>query len=265
GPAAAELGVSPSAPSRAMRGVEERLGVRLLNRTTRSVAVTEAGERLLARLGPALRDIADAVAEVGALRATPSGTLRLNVPRSAAQLLLLPLAGKFLAAYPQMRLEIIAEDGLVDVVAAGFDAGVRFGEPLRADMIAVPLGPPQRFAIVCSPDYARRHGLPRTPSELAGHDCIRQRFTGGRLYDWELERDGEVLAMAVDGRLTLRQQDLIVGAACKGAGLACVLESHARRHLADGSLLRVLEDWCPPFPGFYLYYPSRRQMPAGLR
>ncbi|MEA2781475.1 MAG: hypothetical protein QOK29_3019 [Rhodospirillaceae bacterium] len=263
--AAAELGMSPSALSHAMRGLEERLGVRLLNRTTRSVAVTEAGERLLARLGPALRDIADAVEEIGALRETPSGTLRLNVPRSAAQLVLLPLVGRFLAAYPEMRLEIIAEDGLVVIVAAGFDAGVRFGESLQGDMIAAPIGPAQRFAVVCSPDYARLHGIPRTPHELHGHECIRHRFSSGAIYNWEFEGNGEAIEIVVEGRLTLNNHDLMIGAARDGLGLACVFENHVRGCLSDGSLLRVLEDWCPPFPGFFIYYPGRRQMPAGLR
>jgi DNA-binding transcriptional LysR family regulator len=263
--AAVELRVSPSALSHAIRGVEERLGVRLLNRTTRSVAPSEAGERLLARLRPALRDIADAVEDVNAFRATPAGTLRLNVPRPAAQLLLAPVMARFLAANPQMRLEIVADDGFVDIVSAGFDAGVRLGESVERDMVAVPLGPPQRFAIVGSPEYIRSHGKPRTPADLRRHPCIRYRFPSGVLYRWPFEKDGQALEVDVDGPVTLGEPELMVRAALDGVGLALAFEGLVTSSLAGGRLVRVLQDWCPTFPGFYLYYPSRRQLPAGLR
>jgi len=263
--AAVELRVSPSALSHAIRGVEERLGVRLLNRTTRSVAPSEAGERLLARLRPALRDIADAVEDVNAFRTTPAGTLRLNVPRPAAQLLLAPVMARFLAANPQMRLEIVADDGFVDIVSAGFDAGVRLGESVERDMVAVPLGPPQRFAIVGSPEYIRSHGKPRTPADLRRHPCIRYRFPSGVLYRWPFEKDGQALEVDVDGPVTLGEPELMVRAALDGVGLALAFEGLVASSLAGGRLVRVLQDWCPTFPGFYLYYPSRRQLPAGLR
>ena len=263
--AAAELGVSPSALSHALRGLEERLGLRLLNRTTRSVTPSEAGERLLVRLAPALRDIDDALEGINDFRDTPVGTLRLNVPRSAAHMLLAPLLARFLSAYPQMRLELVADDGLIDIVAGGYDAGVRFGESLQGDMVAVPLGPPQRLAVVASPAYLKRHGTPITPHDLAAHNCIRHRFPSGRLYHWEFERAGVALQIDVPGSLTLGEQELMLRAAQDGVGIACVFEGLAAPRLASRKLRRVLEDWCPPMPGFHLYYPSRRQMPAGLR
>ncbi len=263
--AAVELRVSPSALSHAIRGVEEWLGVRLLNRTTRSVAPSEAGERLLARLRPALLDIADAVEDVNAFRDTPTGTLRINVPRPAAQLLLAPVMARFLGANPQMRLEIVADDGLVDIVSAGFDAGIRLGESIERDMVAVAIGPPQRFAIVGSPVYFDRREKPRTPADLRRHPCIRYRFPSGVLYRWPFEKDGQALEVDVDGPLTLGEQELMVRATLDGVGLALAFEGHVEALIAEGRLVRVLEDWCPVFPGFYLYYPSRRQMPAGLR
>jgi len=263
--AAAELGVSPSALSHSLRGLEERLGVRLLNRTTRSVTPSEAGQRLLTRLTPALRDIDDALEDINDFRATPIGTLRLNVPRSAAHMLLAPLVARFLAAYPQMRVELMADDGLIDIVAAGYDAGVRFGESLQGDMVAVPLGPPQRLAVVASPAYLKKRGVPQSPHDLAAHNCIRHRFPSGRLYHWEFERAGIALQVDVEGTLTLGEQELMLRAAEDGVGIACVFEGLATARLASKKLRRVLADWCPPMPGFYLYYPSRRQMPAGLR
>src|SRR6516164_7795985 len=244
--AAAELGLSPSALSHTVRSLEERLDLRLLNRTTRSVAPTEAGERLLERLRPALR-------------------LRLNVPRSAALLLLAPVMTRFIKAYPQMRLEITTEDRLVDIVASGYDAGVRFGESVERDMVAVRIGPDLRMAVVGSPAYFRRHPRPLKPRDLHDHACIRFRLPSGSMYRWEFEKKGEVLEVEVDGPLTLSDQQVMLQAALDGAGLAIVLESHARPHLKARHLVRVLADWCPPFPGYFLYYPSRRQVPAGLR
>ena len=263
--AAAELGLSPSALSHTVRSLEERLDLRLLNRTTRSVAPTEAGERLLERLRPALRDIDDALEDANAFRAKPAGRLRLNVPRSAALLLLAPVMTRFIKAYPQMRLEITAEDRLVDIVASGYDAGVRFGESIERDMVAVRIGPDLRMAVVGSPAYFRRHPKPVKPRDLHGHACIRFRLPSGGIYRWEFEKKGEVLEVEVDGPLTLSDQQVMLQAALDGAGLAIVLESHARAHLKARQLVRVLADWCPPFPGYFLYYPSRRQVPAGLR
>ena len=263
--AAAELGLSPSALSHTVRSLEERLDLRLLNRTTRSVAPTEAGERLLERLRPALRDIDDALEDANAFRAKPAGRLRLNVPRSAALLLLAPVMTRFIKAYPQMRLEITTEDRLVDIVASGYDAGVRFGESVERDMVAVRIGPDLRMAVVGSPAYFRRHPKPVKPRDLHGHACIRFRLPSGGIYRWEFEKKGEVLEVEVDGPLTLGDQQVMLQAALDGAGLAIVLESHARPHLKARQLVRVLADWCPPFPGYFLYYPSRRQVPAGLR
>ncbi|HKF59812.1 MAG TPA: LysR family transcriptional regulator [Dongiaceae bacterium] len=263
--AAAELGLSPSALSHTVRSLEERLDLRLLNRTTRSVAPTEAGERLLERLRPALRDIDDALEDANAFRAKPAGRLRLNVPRSAALLLLAPVMTRFIRAYPQMRLEITTEDRLVDIVAGGYDAGVRFGESVERDMVAVRIGPDLRMAVVGSPAYFRRHPRPLKPRDLHDHACIRFRLPSGSIYRWEFEKKGEVLEVEVDVPLTLSDQQVMLQAALDGAGLAIVLESHARAHLKARQLVRVLADWCAPFPGYFLYYPSRRQVPAGLR
>lgn len=263
--AAVELGVSPSAVSHAIRRLEERLGIRLLNRTSRSVAATEAGERLLLRLQPALHNIAGALEAVNGFRDTPMGTVRLNMPRSAAPLLLAPLAARYLRAYPQMRLEITTDDRLIDIVSGGFDAGIRFGERLERDMVALPIGPPRRFAVVGAPGYLRKHGKPAVPRDLRAHACIRFRFPGGALYRWEFEKGGQALDVEVDGPLTVDGQDLMVQAALDGVGLAFTFEDYVLPHLRRRRLVRVLEDWCPRFPGFFLYYPSRRQPSAGLR
>jgi DNA-binding transcriptional LysR family regulator len=263
--AAAELGLSPSALSHTVRGLEERMDLRLLNRTTRSVAPTEAGERLLERLRPALRDIADALEDANVFRDKPAGRLRLNVPRSAAVLLLAPVITRFVQTYPEMQLEIATEGRFVDIVAAGFDAGVRFGESVERDMVAVRISADLRMAVVGSPDYLRTHPKPRKPHDLTDHACIRFRLPGGSIYRWEFEKAGEAIEVEVDGPLILGDQELMLGAAIDGAGLAMVLEPHARPHLHAGRLKRVLADWCPPFPGYFLYYPSRRQVPAGLR
>jgi DNA-binding transcriptional LysR family regulator len=263
--AATERGVSPSALSHVMRGLEERLGVRLLSRTSRSVAPTEAGERLLTRLAPALSDIAEALDEVNSFRDTPVGTLRLNVPRSAARRLLAPMLARFLAAHPRARLEIVTDDGLVDIVERGFDAGIRVGQRLARDMIAVPFGPSRRFAVVGSPAYLTVRGLPSTPHDLQAHACIDRRYPSGASFPWGFERDGQVIEVAVDGPLVVDDADLMVRAALDGVGLAFVYEDLVLDLIDQGLLMRVLEDWCPAFPGFFLYYPSRRQMPAVLR
>jgi DNA-binding transcriptional LysR family regulator len=263
--AAVELGLSPSALSHALRALEERLGVRLFNRTTRSVALTEAGERLYARIKPAFRDIDDALEDLNQFRDTPSGTLRINAGRAAAQLVLLPLVERFLEAYTDVVIEITANDALVDVVSAGFDAGVRFGERLEADMVSLPIGPDLRSVVVGAPAFFDRHPVPQQPEDLHGLPCIRHRFPSGNLYRWEFARDGKQLEIEVDGPLTLDDVGLMLGPALQGTGLAYVFEEMVSEHLAAGRLVRVLDAWCPCYPGLHLYYPSRRQVPAALK
>jgi DNA-binding transcriptional LysR family regulator len=263
--AADEIGVTPSALSHALRELEENLGVRLLNRTTRSVALTEAGERLQARIAAAFRDIDDALDDLNTFRDTPTGTLRINAARASTQVILLPTVTRFLAAYPRISVEIVVNNALVDMVSEGFDAGVRFGEVIAQDMIAVPLGPAQRSAYVASPEFFRRHPKPIKPEQLKALPCIRLRFESGRYYAWEFERDGVEVFVEVDGQLTLGEQDLAVQAALDGAGIAFAFEAQVKDLIEQGRLVRVLDDWCPYYPGFYLYYPSRRQLPATLR
>ena len=259
------LGVTPSALSHALRGIEERLDLRLFNRTTRSVALTEAGERLFARVAPAFRDIEDALEDLNSFRGRPAGTLRFNAARQSSRLVLLPIVTRFLAAFPDVRIEMETNDALVDMVSAGFDAGVRFGETIAADMITVPIGPRQRSAVVASPGVFKDRSKPATPNDLSRLPCIRYRFPSGVFYRWEFERGGIELAIEVDGALTLNDQDLMVDAALDGAGLAYVFEAQVAELIAEGRLVRVLADWCPAYPGFFLYYPSRRQLPAALR
>jgi DNA-binding transcriptional LysR family regulator len=263
--AATELGLTASALSHALRNLEERLGLRLVNRTTRSVALTEAGERLFNRVTPAFRDISDALEDLNSFRGAPVGALRINAAKTSAELVLLPLVTRFLRAFPDVTVDIVVDGGLVDVVADGFDAGVRFGESIAGDMVAVPLGPRQRTAIIASPDYLRTREEPRHPRDLLSLPCIRYRFAGGRFYRWEFERGGTELEIEVDGPLTLDDQDLMVDAALAGTGIAYVFEGLVQHHLAEGRLVRLLEDWCPYYPGFFLYYPGRRQLPAALR
>ncbi len=263
--AASELGVSPSALSHALRGLETRLGVRLLNRTTRSVAPTEAGERLLSRLSPALQDIHGALDEINAFRDSPLGTLRINAPHAACELVLAPLVARFIYTHPGMRVELVADNAFVDIVATGFDAGARFGESLQQDMVALPRGPAQRFVVVASPDYLAAHGTPRCPRELQQHRCIRIRFTNGGFYRWRFARGNEQLEIEVDGPLAVAEMSLMIDAAERGLGLAYVFAQYAAAPVAAGRLVTVLDDWCPEIPGFYLYYPSRKLMPAGLK
>jgi DNA-binding transcriptional LysR family regulator len=263
--AAVELGVSASALSHALRGIEERLDLRLVNRTTRSVALTEAGERLFSRISPAFQDIDDALEDLNNFRGKPTGTLRFNAARQSAQLVLLPVVTRFLQAFADVKVEIVINDALVDMVSAGFDAGIRFGETIAADMIAVPIGPRHRFAVVGSPAYFKKYKPPATPRDLKGLPCIRYRFASGTLYRWEFERGGIEVDIDVEGPLTLSEQDLMVDAALDGVGLAFVFEAQVEELIARGRLLRVLADWCPAYPGFFLYYPSRRQLPAALR
>jgi DNA-binding transcriptional LysR family regulator len=263
--AAKDLFIAPSAVSHAVTSLEDRLGVRLLARTTRSVAPTEAGARLIERLVPALAEIDGALAAAREERGRPAGNLRIGVPLTAAHLLLAPKLAAFCAAYPEIVLEPVIEDRFTDVVAAGLDAGIRLGESLQRDMIAVRIGPRHRLAVVGSPGYFTTRPEPIRPEDLARHACLRLRYSSGAIYRWELDKDGESFVCDVEGPLILGENRLIVQAALGGAGLACLLEDYVREPLADGRLVRVLEDWCPPFDGFHLYYPSRRQMRPALR
>lgn len=263
--AARELGIAPSAVSHAVSSLEAGLGVRLLARTTRSVAPTEEGAALLERLRPALSEIDLALEQAVEARDRPAGNLRLTVPRTGAQLALASRLGPFAAAYPDITLEVVIEDRFTDMVEGGFDAGVRLGESLHRDMIAVPIGPRLRGAVVAAPAYLERLPAPAHPRELVRHRCIRFRFSSGVLYRWEFEKDGEEIEMAVEGPLVLGEDRLIVEAAIGGAGIAFVFEDYARAALGDGRLVRALEDWCPVFDGFFVYYPSRRQMRPALR
>jgi DNA-binding transcriptional LysR family regulator len=263
--AAVELGLTPSALSHAVRTLENRLGVRLFNRTTRSVGLTEAGERLFARLKPAFRDIDDALEDLNNFREKPSGNLRITAGRQAAELVLLPMAGRFLEAYPDVKLEIVTDDALVDVVAQGFDAGVRFGIRLEADMVSLPIGSTLRSVVVGSAEFFRKHPVPQKPEDLHGLPCIRHRFPSGTLYRWEFERGGITQEIEVDGPLTLGDVSLMVGPALQGVGMAYVFEDMVKTQIADGSLVQVLGDWCPYYPGLHLYYPSRRHVPAALK
>jgi len=263
--AGAELTLTTSAISYAIRSLEERLGVVLFHRTTRSVSLTEAGQRLLERLAPALADVGEALEEMNNFRATPAGTLRINMPRVTAQLLLPGLLPRFLALYPDIHFEAVDNDGLIDIVALGFDAGIRFHEHVPEDMIAVPVGGQQRGACVASPDYIARRGVPEHPNDLFQHDCIRFRFPSGRLYKWEFEQGSKKFELDVRGRVTLGDLRLALDAAVAGIGFTLVLDDQVTELVADGRLVRVLEDWCPPYPGFVLYYPRQRRVTSALR
>jgi DNA-binding transcriptional LysR family regulator len=263
-------GASASALSEAVRRLETQLGVRLLHRTTRSVAPTEAGGRLLERLGPALTEVEAALDVVNGFRDRPAGTLRLNVPVSAARLVLPAIVPGFLAAYPEIRLEVMAEDNFVDVLAAGCDAGIRYDERLEQDMVAVPVGPRvQRYATAAAPPYLDRRGRPEHPRDLLGHACLRSRFSSGAmLTPWEFERDGEALLIDPTGPLIVQAgtaTDLAIDAAIAGTGIICLFEDWLRPPLDRGALEPVLEPWWPRFPGPFLYYPGRRLVPAPLR
>jgi DNA-binding transcriptional LysR family regulator len=236
-----------------------------LDSMTRSMAPTETGQRLLEQLEPALAAIADAVELTTASQNQLSGTIRLSVPRSAAELILVPLATDFARLHPDVVVEICAEDGFTDIVASGYDAGVRFGESLHQDMIAVPLGPSQRSVIVGSTAYFEGQRKPFKPQDLYDHVCIRRRFPGGGIYRWELEKNAEEMEVAVDGGLVLNDDRLIVDAVLAGAGLGFVFQAQVTHEIATGRLICVLEDWCPAYPGFFLYYPSREWMRPALR
>lgn len=263
--AAAELGMSPSALSHAVATLEQRLGIRLFNRTTRSVSLSEAGERFLSRLRPALREISEAMESVNEFRDTPAGTLRINASESGASQIMTPIVLEFLKRYPDMHVDLVTEGRLIDIVAEGFDAGVRLAEAVPQDMIAVPCGPEARFAVVGSPSYFQNHARPIAPSDLASHTCIRRRFPSGAIFRWEFKKRGEEVLVDVKGVLTLDNQNLMIEAALSGVGLAYVGDWAVAADLAAGRLIRVLEDWAPPFSGLCLYYPGHRHVPAGLR
>ncbi len=267
--AARATGTSASSLSEAVRRLESRLGVRLLNRTTRSVAPTEAGVLLRDRLGPALGEVEAALDVVNGFRDRPAGTLRLNVPVSAARLVLPRIVPPFLAAYPDIRLEIVAEDSFVDMLAAGCDAGIRYDERLERDMIAVPIGPrEQRFATAASPAYLDRHGRPDHPRDLLTHACLRSRFSSGAMTAWEFERGGEVVKVEPTGPLIVRAgaaTDLAVDAAVAGSGIIHLFEDWLRPYRDSGALEPLLEPWWQCFSGPFLYYPGRRYLPAPLR
>ena len=263
--AADELGIAPSAVSHAITALEASLGVRLLARTTRSVAPTEEGRTLLDTLSPALADI-DAVLEgLAERKGKPAGPLRVTMPMLAAEDLIVPRLGAFLGAYPEIELDVVTNDRFEDIVAEGFDAGLRLGEHLEADMIAVPASGPQRGLIVASPAYLAAHGRPEAPGDLIRHRCIRRRFSSGRIYRWELEKAGKPVVVDVSGPLILSDQRLMRKAAIDGAGLAYLFDGRLDDDVAAGRLVPVLEDWCPPFEGFFIYYPSRRQMRPALK
>ena len=258
--AAAQLGVSQSALSHTVRALEERLGVRLLTRTTRSVAPTEAGERLVRSVGPRLDEIEAELAALSALREKPAGTIRITAGEHAADAVLWPAIARLLPDYPDIRVEIIVDYGLTDIVAERYDAGVRLGEQVAHDMIAVRIGPDMRMAVVGAPAYFARQPKPRTPQDLTAHNCINLRLpTYGGLYAWEFEKAGRELKVRVEGQLIFNTAALRMNAVLAGLGLAYLPQDQVKAHLADGRLVRVLADWCAPFPGYHLYYPSRRQ------
>ncbi|MCJ2085145.1 LysR family transcriptional regulator [Methylobacterium sp. E-005] len=258
--AAARLGVSQSALSQTIRGLEARLGVRLLTRTTRSVATTEAGERLIRAVGPGLDDIRNGLDALSQLRDKPAGTVRISADEHAANMVLWPAVQTLLPRYPDIAVEIDINNALIDIVAERYDAGVRVGDILAKDMVAVLIGPELRMAVVGSPDYFARRPPPPTPQELTQHSCINFRLpTHGGMYAWEFEKDGRELRVRVEGQLILNSIALMIDAALNGFGLAYLAQDQVQPHLDSGRLVRALEDWCPPFSGHHLYYPSRRQ------
>lgn len=263
--AAAQLGVSPSALSHTLRGLEERLGVRLLTRTTRSVTPTEAGERLLLTIGPRLDEIEAEIEALAELRDKPSGTIRLTATEHAAETIVLPALERILPLYPDIKVEIVIDYGLTDIVAERIDAGIRTGEQVAKDMIAVPIGPDLTMAAAAAPAYLGRHGKPRTPQDLTEHNCINLRLpTHGGLYAWELEKGRRELRVRVEGQLIFNSAGPMITAALAGLGIVFLPDGHLQEHLDSGALVRLLADWCPPFPGYHLYYPSRRQPTAAF-
>ncbi|GGF71761.1 LysR family transcriptional regulator [Azorhizobium oxalatiphilum] len=263
--ASAKLGTSQSALSHTIRRLEANLGVRLLTRTTRSVSATAAGERLMATLEPAVDRIASELASLSELRDKPAGIIRITASEHAADTVLLPALEPILKTYPEIEVELSVDSSLADIVTEKFDAGVRLGEAIAKDMIAVPIGPDLRMIAVASPDYLARHPAPTTPRELADHNCINLRMlTGGGLYAWELERDGHEVKVRVEGQFTCNNVNMIIKAAVAGLGIAFVVEGRVSQRIADGQLVQIMPEWSPTFPGYHLYYPSRRQASAAF-
>ncbi|MBW7971252.1 LysR family transcriptional regulator [Bradyrhizobium sp. BR 10289] len=263
--AADAIGVSRSALSHALLGLEKNLGIRLLNRTTRSVSPTEAGTQLLTKIKPVLKELDTAIDTLAEARGAPAGTLRINANRSAARLLLREVVPQFLSRYPKVELDLVSEGRLVDIVDAGFDAGIRLAEAVPQDMIAVKLGDRVRFVAVASPTYLAHRPAPITPDDLHQHRCIRQRLPSGKRYSWEFSKHGQEIVIDVPGALTLDDNDLMVESAVNGLGVAYVPESFAKAAIESGRLVCVLADWCPPIPGLVLYYPGNRHVPSVLR
>ncbi len=263
--AASDLGISPSALSHAVASLESRLGVRLFNRTTRSVSLTPAGEQFLSRVKPAMSEIADAMHEVNEQRSTPAGLIRINTSEGAGEQILAPIVTEFLRRYGDVQLELVTEAGLVDIVADGFDAGLRLAEMVPRDMISIPIGKTQRHVVVGTPSYFTTRTQPRSPADLKEHVCVRYRLPGGSIYRWEFEKRGQILSVDINGPLTLDSDRLVLRAALEGAGLAYVNEWSARKALAEGQLVQVLNDWTPSYPGLCLYYPSHRHLAAAMR
>jgi DNA-binding transcriptional LysR family regulator len=263
--AATELGMSTSAISHTVAALEARIGVRLFNRTTRSVALSEAGEQFVAGVAPGLSAIRDAMEQASSHRLTPSGTLRINASLGAARRVMTPVILEYMRRYPEVKLDLVTDNRLIDIVVEGFDAGIRLAEHLPQDMIAVPFGPRQRLLVVGAPAYFAKHPPPRSPADLGAHRCIRRRLSSGKIYRWEFERRGESLDIDVQGLLTLDDEGLMHEAALAGVGLAYLSEWDIAAELAAGRLQSVLEDWTPPFDGLCLYFPGRRHVPAALR
>jgi len=263
--AAARLAVSPSALSHTMRRLEERLHVQLLARSTRSVATTSAGERLLGRLSPALEDISGAVEDLGRLAGRPSGNVRITASRTAARMVVAPVLPRFVSRYPDIIVEVVIQPGLTDIVAGRFDAGIRLGESLEKDVVAVPVSNELRMAVVGAPRYFAEHPKPSTPLELRMHRCINFRLpSAGTLYKWEFEKGRRKVEVAVEGPLVFDDEEMVLNAALSGLGLALLIEDQALPLIKAGALTRVLDDWCDAFPGFFLYYPGRRQASPAL-
>ncbi|WP_127754425.1 LysR family transcriptional regulator [Devosia sp. 1566] len=262
---AKRLGLSQATLSQTISKLEQRLGFRLLARTTRSVRATEAGQRLLDTLRPALAELEAEIEALAGLSDTPSGTIRLTTIRFPAKSLVLPALEAFRMAYPRVKVEIFADDAFADIVAGGFDAGIRFGHQVEQDMVAVPIGPDARAAVVATPDYFARYRVPKDPWDLARHDCINFRMaSAGNIARWHFSQGGRPLDVTVDGTLVVNDGDTLEAAALAGYGLAYVFEDQVADHLSSGRLVRCLEDWCPPSPGYHLYYPSRRQRTPAL-
>lgn len=263
--AAAELSVSPSALSQTIRGLEARLGVRLFNRTTRRVGLTEHGARFLERVLPGLAQLDEAFDDLDAVRGVPSGTLRITLPRVVATRLVAPRLGEFHRRYPQVVLELSIDDRLTDLVAGGYDAGIRLGECLARDMVAVPVSPPLELAVVASPAYLERHPPPRTPQDLDAHECVRFRMSGGRLHPWEFTQDGREIEVQPEGAFVVNDGLLARRIVLDGLALAEPLLLEVEDDIAAGRLVRLLQDYTPPFDGLYLYYPAREHLPPKLR